>query len=534
VRIPSAEKYLVAIAVAMLMFSPLLYAEASVLASSSAKIKIVDAATGSPTLVLGSVSQPMPPGGYQFTVNVVLEGFAQRLFTYQIAIKFDKTKLQCTAASIPEDDPNYVFYGKKIVRGEPNIPESNDEGDIYLGATLVNLADATDAYQGIFSQVSFTAVKTGTLTLEVIPTTEEASSPYYGQDSFLAYIKDQQLVLIPFTTESIAIQVLAAPTPPVALFGINPAVPKAGQKTTFDGSSSYDPDGNIVTYFWDFGDGQKTETSDTTTTHVFYGKGIYSVKLTVCDNDGLSNAAVNEVMVGDPPSVAFTYSPMNPWPYQGNTVTFSAQSFDHDGYITRYIWKFGDGTTTETQSATTTHVFGRNGIYNAKLTVFDNDGLYSSETQEIRVGIAPVADFVFSPEKPSPDQEVLFNAFGSETNRLSYDSDGKIVRVVWDFGDLVVVAKSISDLSELVTTHTYVRQGGIYTVTLTVFDDDGLYTSISHDVDVKVIRPTEASVVPWGEYTAVGITFGVLVTAVAFKYRKKPEEESGYRDFRVF
>jgi len=529
------KKYLVALAVAMLMFSPLLYAEASVFASLPAKIKIVDAVTGSPTLVLGSVDQPMPPGGYPFTVNVILEGFAQRLFTYQIAIKFDKTKLVCTAASTPENDSNFVFYGKKIVKGEPDILRANDEGDIFLGASLVNRGDAADAYQGVFSQVTFTAIKAGTLTLEIVPTTENSGSDYYGRDTFLAYLNGKDLVLMPFIAESMVIQVVTAPTPPIALFGINPTVPKAGQKATFDGSKSYDPDGKIISYVWDFGDGATTETNEASTTHAFDNNGVYNVKLTVYDNDGLSNAVVNEVMVGEPPSVAFTYSPMELWPHKGDTVTFSAMgSFDPDGHITNYAWEFGDGAKIETQDTTVTHVFERNGIYTAKLTVFDNDGLHSSKTLEVYVGTPPVADFVFSPENPDPDEQIVFNAYGSDSKQLTYDPDGMIVRAVWDFGDLVVVEKDVSELSELVIPHTYAVQGGVYTVTLTVFDDDGLYSSVSHDVNVRIIPKTQESVVPWGEYTAVGITLGAVVTAVAFKYKRKPEEESESHDFRVF
>jgi len=56
------------------------------------------------------------------------------------------------------------------------------------------------------------------------------------------------------------------------------------KKTSFDASSSYDPDGNIVSWDWDFGD--ETVGTGEETTHVYKEAGTYIVTLTVEDNDG--------------------------------------------------------------------------------------------------------------------------------------------------------------------------------------------------------------------------------------------------------
>ena len=63
---------------------------------------------------------------------------------------------------------------------------------------------------------------------------------------------------------------------------------EANDKTTFRATGSYDPDGEIVLYCWDFGDGT-TETAVTNTTrHRYEEPDYYKVMLTVIDSRGAS------------------------------------------------------------------------------------------------------------------------------------------------------------------------------------------------------------------------------------------------------
>lgn len=64
----------------------------------------------------------------------------------------------------------------------------------------------------------------------------------------------------------------------------------------FDGAGSFDPDGSIESYRWDFGDG----TTDVvpTVTHTFTSPGNFRVRLTVTDNTGVTNTAEILVSVG--------------------------------------------------------------------------------------------------------------------------------------------------------------------------------------------------------------------------------------------
>ena len=78
-----------------------------------------------------------------------------------------------------------------------------------------------------------------------------------------------------------------SPEPPVADAG-GPYSGKPGIAITFDGTNSYDPDGTIFSYAWDFGDG-KTDMGPTPS-HAYSSTGTYTVTLTVTDNDGLTDS----------------------------------------------------------------------------------------------------------------------------------------------------------------------------------------------------------------------------------------------------
>ncbi len=85
--------------------------------------------------------------------------------------------------------------------------------------------------------------------------------------------------------------------PPTASFTFLPSDPFEGESVTFDASASSDPDGDIVRYAWDFGDGATAE--GVIVNHAFAHPGEFVVMLTVADSAGAEARATRLVKVDD-------------------------------------------------------------------------------------------------------------------------------------------------------------------------------------------------------------------------------------------
>jgi len=71
---------------------------------------------------------------------------------------------------------------------------------------------------------------------------------------------------------------------PIVEFTVSSSSPRVGESVRFSAESSYDPDGRIVGFDWDFGDGHGSNLE--TCYHAYSAEGSYFVFLTVTDNDG--------------------------------------------------------------------------------------------------------------------------------------------------------------------------------------------------------------------------------------------------------
>jgi PKD repeat protein len=258
---------------------------------------------------------------------------------------------------------------------------------------------------------------------------------------------------------------------PTASFVYSPTNPAENENIYFNASESEDPDGDIVSFDWDFGDG--TSGTGKTVTHQYGSSGSYTVLLKVTDDDGNIDTASQTVSVGDNqnPVASFFFTPSNPVVNQ--VIQFNAtDSNDPDGTIEEYQWEMGDGTTL--YGYIITYQYSSSGTYTVYLRVTDNSDNTGSTSQPITVSDnqSPTASFVYSPTSPVIDEPVYFNAAEST------DPDGSIDTYQWYFGDGVSVSGKKNQVE-----HTYL-DAGTYTVVLVVTDDSGNTDSVSKTVTV--------------------------------------------------
>ena len=167
--------------------------------------------------------------------------------------------------------------------------------------------------------------------------------------------------------------------PPVASFSYTPSEPTDLDTINFFDNST-DPDGEIVKWHWDFGDGNISE--ERNPTHKYADDGIYVVTLTVTDNEGATDMITKQISVANsPPTVAITYQPEKP--KLKEEITFTSIAKDADGDIVNYTWYFGDGNVSYEKNPT--HVYGKEGNYTVKLIVTDDDGATAQTTVTITI-----------------------------------------------------------------------------------------------------------------------------------------------------
>jgi PKD repeat protein len=227
-----------------------------------------------------SIIDPSLGPGSTFIINLTVADVAN-LYTWQAQIMFKPSILNCTSATIPADN---IFAGKTVIPVTPII--DNVGGSVTAGVSLMGVGGV--AGSGKLCQIEFLVLGLGNSSLSY-------SIPY-GADTFLL---DPDLNIIPSMVtngyfENMGDEILQ---PPVALFDYLPKPVFVGNVTTFNGSASYDPDGSVVNWAWNFG--EPPLASDPIVTHTYASPGNYTVTLTVTDNDGLNGSTSKVVPVYD-------------------------------------------------------------------------------------------------------------------------------------------------------------------------------------------------------------------------------------------
>lgn len=160
--------------------------------------------------------------------------------------------------------------------------------------------------------------------------------------------------------------------PPVAEF-------RAGvlnDRAVLNASASHDPDGSIVSYDWEFGDGATD--SGLEVTHVYLAEGEFTVKLTVKDNAGASASTSRGILISLAPLPLFVAKA------DLLSVTVDASNAKAlRGSLASYEWDWGDGNTASGIKAD--HTYASGGVYTIKLKVIDTNGVSSTSQQKVSV-----------------------------------------------------------------------------------------------------------------------------------------------------
>jgi PKD repeat protein len=166
---------------------------------------------------------------------------------------------------------------------------------------------------------------------------------------------------------------------------------------------------------------------------------------------------------------------------EGETVEFSGGFVDPARQILfngeSILWDFGDGTTA-TDTLTPTHQYRDNGLFTVTLTVTDTVGDAGQDSLLVTVSnVAPTAD-------AGPDRLGVPGVPLSITGDVADPGLDDTHSIVWDLDDGTIVHDTLA------FEHTYVAFG-VYTVTLTVVDDDD-----GEDSDTAVISVWHRAYLP--------------------------------------
>lgn len=234
---------------------------------------------------------------------------------------------------------------------------------------------------------------------------------------------------------------------------------------TFDGTGSTDTEGKITEWIWDFGDGATG--SGPRPSHAYARPGAYEVALVVRDD---STAPLNQDR--DTMRLIINAAPIaDAGPGQivapGDDVVLSARaSVDPDGAVSKITWDTPLG---QREGERVSLRLDTPGTYRIGLTVADNfRGGAATDAAEtfVTVNAQPVAQ-AGADVLIAPGSEVTFDA------RQSYDPDGEIVSVLWQFHDGTQSADPVA-------TRIY-GTPGIYPVQVVVTDNAGVSNSVATD-----------------------------------------------------
>lgn len=207
--------------------------------------------------------------GEHFTVNLTII-HAVDVYTWQVNLTFDPNVVNCTDATLPTDH----FLADRP-QGTVGLQKTIYNQSVVVGTAILGDYEGMHG-SGTLVTIEFEVVGTGESVLGIDDTPGVAAWTMVG-DQFLIYTYPPYIELEDGYVSNVD-------HPPTAFFTHSPTLPNVNENVTFDATLSSDPDGHIIRYEWDFGDGNYATETIPTTTHAYTAAETYAVVLTVIDN----------------------------------------------------------------------------------------------------------------------------------------------------------------------------------------------------------------------------------------------------------
>jgi plastocyanin len=224
---------------------------------------------------------PMEPGTYELKIEKLPTGIIVKMaLPKQIRVVAGQTvKLEIPLAQVA------VIEG--VVFHDENRNGQRDPAEQGLDFVRVFLADATgktrDQRTDPDGRFAFSELLPGkyTVALDVRSLPQDFSPTTPAE--VMVELKAQERITVNFGA---AERPRTVKFPPVADFTFSPERSKVGEPVRFDASQSFDPDGQIVKYEWDFESDGTIDAQGVRVEHIFSQAGTFTVTLTVTDNEG--------------------------------------------------------------------------------------------------------------------------------------------------------------------------------------------------------------------------------------------------------
>lgn len=196
--------------------------------------------------------------------------------------------------------------------------------------------------------------------------------------------------------------------PPVADFTCNYTEGFHPLMVTFQSQST---GGGNMTYEWDFGDGN-TNTNSNSPSNVYEEPGIYTVSLTVSNEEGSDTEVKQDYITVNNNLIAhfFAENTEGEIPLEVHFHSYTTQ-----GDPTSYLWSFGDGS--NSTEANPIHTYTEAGTYTVSLTVTNEFGS-DTETQEglVNATYTPIPETDFTADVTEGFAPLIVNFTDLSTN----------------------------------------------------------------------------------------------------------------------